>query len=76
LDCAALLSTGPDLDAVYQEIEAQYRKAGELEQKVWITYVEEGIGRLEEDYGMVVSIADRISQMADGYRDLLLKRPE
>jgi hypothetical protein len=75
-DCAALLSAGLDLDEVYQEIEVQYRKAGELEQKIWITYVEEGIGRLEEDYGMVVSIADRISLMADGYRDLLLKRLE
>ena len=44
-DCAVLFSTVLDFDAVYQEIEAQYRRAGELEQKIWITYIEEGIGQ-------------------------------
>jgi hypothetical protein len=47
-DCAALFSAVLDFDAVFEEIEAQYRKVGELEQKIWITYIEEGIGRLEE----------------------------
>jgi len=48
---------GLDLDAVYEEIERQYRKAGELEQKIWITYIEEGIGRQEEEFSMKVPIA-------------------
>ncbi len=53
---------------------AQYRKAGELEQKIWITYVEEGIGRLEEEYELETSIADRVSELADGYRERLYQK--
>jgi hypothetical protein len=32
-DCAALFSASLDFDAVYEEIEAQYHKAGGLESK-------------------------------------------
>jgi hypothetical protein len=46
-----------DFDAVYREIEAQYRQAGEAEQKIWITYIEEGIARLQ------MTIADRVSKL-------------
>jgi len=70
-DCAALMGAGLDFDAVYEEIERQYRKAGELEQKIWITYIEEGIGRQEEEFRMKIPIADRISELADGYRERL-----
>jgi len=74
-DCAALVSAGLDFDVVYGEIKAQYRKArAEEDQKIWITYVEEGIGRLEEEFGIAVPIGDRISELADEYRELLLKR--
>ena len=45
-DCSNLVTAVLDFDSVYREIEAQYRKAGEVEQKIWITYIEEGIGRL------------------------------
>ena len=62
---------GLDFDAVYEEIERQYRKAGELEQKIWITYIEEGIGRQEEEFSMKVPIVDRISQLANEYRQRL-----
>lgn len=48
-DCSNLVIAGLDFDAVYREIEAQYRKAGEVEQKIWITYIEEGIARLEDN---------------------------
>jgi hypothetical protein len=70
-DCAALFSAALDFDAIYGEVEAQYRKVGEVEQKIWITYVEEGIGRLEEEYGLEIPIADKISELADEYRERL-----
>jgi hypothetical protein len=35
-DCAALMGAGLDFDAVYDEIERQYRKAGELESRIRI----------------------------------------
>lgn len=73
-DCAALIGTGLDFDAVYEEIERQYRKAGEMEQKIWITYIEEGIGRQEEEFSMKVPIADKISELADEYREKLCRK--
>jgi len=73
-DCAALIGTGLDFDAVYEEIERQYRKAGEMEQKIWITYIEEGIGRQEEEFSMKVPIADKISELADEYRERLYRK--
>lgn len=38
---------------------------------IWITYLAEGVGRLEEDYGMDIPIADKISGLADEYRERL-----
>ena len=73
-DCAALMGGGLDFDAVYEEIERQYHKAGELEQKIWITYIEEGIGRQEEEFSMKVPIADKISQLANEYREWLYQK--
>ena len=73
-DCAALMGGGLDFDAVYEEIERQYHKAGELEQKIWITYIEEGIGRQEEEFSMKVTIADKISQLANEYRERLYQK--
>lgn len=68
LDCSALVIAELDFDVVYQEIEAQYRKAGEREQKIWITYIEEGIARLE-DNGLTVPIGDKISLLAHEYHE-------
>jgi hypothetical protein len=73
-DCSKLVIAGLDYDAIYQEIEAQYRKAGEVEQKIWITYIEEGIGRLEEEFGANIPIGDRISALANEYRDRLYQK--
>jgi hypothetical protein len=73
MDCAALFSAVLDFDSIYQEIETQYRKAGDLEQKIWITFIEEGIGRLEEEYKLVIPIADSISLLADEYREKLYR---
>jgi len=73
-DCAALMGAGLDFDTVYEEIERQYRKAGELEQKIWITYIEEGIGRQEEEFSMKVPIADKISELANEYRERLYRK--
>ncbi len=47
-DCSALVIAELDFDVIYQEVEAQFRKAGEREQKIWITYIEEGVARLED----------------------------
>jgi len=73
-DCAALFSAVLDYDSVYQEIEAQYRKAGEVEQKIWITYIEEGIGRLEEVHNLEIPIGDKVSKLADEYRERLYQK--
>jgi hypothetical protein len=45
-----------------------------VEQKIWITYIEEGIGRLEEEFGMDVPIGDKISALADEYRERLYQK--
>jgi hypothetical protein len=73
-DCAALFSAVLNFDAVYREIEAQYRKVGEVEQKIWITYIEEGIGRLEEDHKLEVPIGDKVSKLANAYRERLYQK--
>ncbi|NPV63849.1 MAG: nucleotidyl transferase AbiEii/AbiGii toxin family protein [Methanotrichaceae archaeon] len=70
-DCVSLASAGMDYAAVYAEIEAQYAKVGTVEEKIWITYLEEGIGKLEEDYRVQVPIADKVSELADEYRERL-----
>jgi len=67
-DCTSLLSAVLDFDAVYGEIETQFRKVGEVEQKIWIAYVEEGIARLE-DNGITVPIGDKISLLAYEYHE-------
>lgn len=72
-DCEALAPAGLDYETIYSEVEAQYSKAGTVEEKIWITYIEEGIGKLEEEFGLVISIADRISALADRYRERLYK---
>ncbi len=73
-DCAALFSAVLDYDSVYREIEAQYRKTGEVEQKIWITYIEEGIGRLEEVHNLEIPIGDKVSTLADEYRERLYQK--
>ena len=73
-DCAALISAGLDFDVIYGEIESQFHKAGEDEQKIWITYIEEGIGRQEEEFNMMIPIGDEVSALADEYRERLLQR--
>ena len=67
-DCAALFSAVLDYDSVYREIEAQYRKAGEAKEKVWINYIEEGIARLQ-DNDLTIPISDKISLLALEYHE-------
>lgn len=73
-DCRSLTTAKMDYEAMYSEIEAQYAKVGTIEEKIWITYLEEGIGKLEEDYLMQVPIADRVSELADEYRERLYRK--
>jgi predicted nucleotidyltransferase len=72
-DCESLAPAGLDYEVVYSEVQDQYGKAGTIEEKIWITYIEEGVGRLEEEFGLVVPIADRISALANRYRNRLYK---
>jgi hypothetical protein len=51
--------------------ETQYSKAGISEEKIWITYLEESIEKLQEVSGLVIPTADRISVLADRYRERL-----
>jgi hypothetical protein len=67
-DCAALFSAVLDYDTVYREIEAQYRKAGEAKEKIWINYIEEGIARLQ-DNDLTIPIGDKISLLASEYHE-------
>ena len=73
-DCFNLVIAGLDFDAVYLEIEAQYRKTGEAKEKIWITYIEEGIGRLEEVHNLEIPIGDNVSKLADEYRERLYQK--
>lgn len=70
-DCAALVSVGLDFDAIYEEIKLQYTKdSGQGKQKVWITYIEEGLARLG-DLGLTIPIGDKISLLAFEYNERL-----
>jgi hypothetical protein len=72
-DCVALVSVGLDFDAIYEEIKSQYSKDAEQDkQKIWITYVEEGMARLE-DQGLTIPIGDKISLLAFEYNEKLWK---
>ena len=73
-DCISLASGKMDFEAIYSEILAQYTKAGTVEEKIWITYLEDGIGKLEEGYRLQITIADRISHLADEYRERLYRK--
>ena len=70
LDCSNLVIAGLDFDAVCREIEAQYRKAGEAKEKIWINYIEEGIARLQ-DNDLTIPISDKISLLASEYHEKL-----
>ena len=67
-DCSKLVLAELDFDIIYREIEEQYRKSGEAEQKIWVTYIEEGIARLE-DNGLTIPIGDKISLLAYEYHE-------
>jgi hypothetical protein len=72
-DCVALVSKGLDFDVIYEEIKSQYiKEAEQYKQKIWITYVEEGIARLE-DQGLTILIGDKISLLAFEYNERLWK---
>jgi hypothetical protein len=67
-DCSKLVLAELDFDIIYREIEEQYRKSGDAEQKIWVTYIEEGIARLE-DSGLTIPIGDKISLLAYEYHE-------
>jgi hypothetical protein len=67
-DSSKLVLAELDFDTIYQEIEEQYRKPGEAEQKIWVTYIEEGLARLE-DSGLTIPIGDKISILAYEYHE-------
>ena len=66
-DCSSIASSGIDYDVVYHEIEQQYM-TNDHASRIWITLIEESIGRLESY--MDVPIADRISGLAEAGEDI------
>jgi len=66
-DCAKLIATGLDFDVIYSEIKSQYDHKVDLTLKEWVTYLDEGIGELEKEFGVSVPIADMISALSDDY---------
>jgi hypothetical protein len=67
-DCSKLVLAELDFDIIYREIEEQYRKSGDADQKIWVTSIEEGIARLE-DSGLTIPIGDKISLLAYEYHE-------
>lgn len=72
-DCLNLVTAELDYDVIYREIEAQYHKAGVMEQKIWITYIEEGISRLQ-DNDLAIPISESISLLAHEYHERAVHR--
>ena len=66
-DCAKLIVKGLDYEVIYSEIKSQYDHEVELSLKEWITHLDEGIGELENEFGVSVPIADKISALSDDY---------
>lgn len=68
-DCSVLASSSRlDYDSIYKEIAQQYSAAPfAIELKLWITYIEEAIGELEERYDINIPIADKLSILANSY---------
>ncbi len=78
------MSIGLDFDTIYNEIESQYYKSSDQEQKqeqeqeqtkqkIWITYVEEGIARLDDE-GLTIPIGDKISLLAFEHNEQISRR--
>jgi hypothetical protein len=72
-DCSNLASSKMlDYDIIHNEISLQYKASPfKIESKIWITYIEEAIGKLEDNYDINMPIADKISVLADHYREAL-----
>jgi hypothetical protein len=71
-DCAKLVTVGLDFDIIYDEVESQYISnlddSDDFEDfKIWITYLDEGVGDLELKYGISIPISDKISKLSDNY---------
>ena len=47
--------------ADFKKRRPKYSKTGTVEEKIWFTYIEEGIGKSKEEFGLVIFIADWIS---------------
>ena len=75
-DCANLVAADVDSDVYIGEIRRQYERClsekelSELEgvPKIWITYIEEGVGRLEERFNLSFEGADAISELSDDWK--------
>jgi len=68
-DCAKIMMHGLDFNVVFEEIELQFHTSEKNNYSVWITYIDESIGRLEEEYGVSVPIADKISALSNEWME-------
>jgi predicted nucleotidyltransferase len=69
-DCSNLASYNLlDYGTIYKEIYLQYNADPfEIKCKDWITYIDEAIAKLEDDYDINIPIANKITTLADQYR--------
>ena len=70
-DCSRLASVNIlNYDTIYNEIYLQYNAGPlEIESKIWITFIEEAIGILEDNYDIKLPNASKITNLADNYRE-------
>lgn len=66
-DCAKIIMSGLNFDIVYEEIRSQFKGNESNNNGIWITYIDESIGELDERYHIDVPIADQISKLSNEY---------
>ncbi len=64
-DCAKIIMSGLDFDIVYEEIRSQFKGKESNDDGIWITYIDQSIGELNERYNIDVPIADQISELSN-----------
>ena len=63
-----------DFEAIYSRFWLSIIRPGTVEEKIWITYLEKGIRKLEDDYRLQVPIADSVSELANEHRERLYQK--
>lgn len=67
-DMAVLVQTGLDFEVIDQELSVQIELLEELQ---FVTYVSEALGKLEEQHGTTLPLADRVDELSEMYYEAL-----